>query len=183
MTPAEHIAKLKATVAALERNKPFAIAVQTVHALRVLRIFDKGIEGASYSTRPIRVENTKLRRTNKGKSGKAQKTSYFEGGYYELKKAQGFNPNKVNLRLTNDLQSDFANAQMTEGSGRPPVGKPIKVNDYIFVESIRRSENVKKLQANIARYGDFTRFTPEERTKFVTILQEEFNKMLQQPEQ
>lgn len=180
MTAAEHIAKLKAQVKALETNKPFAIAVQTVHALRVKRIFDDGIPNAAYSKKPIHVENTQLRRTNKGKTGKAEKTSYFAGGYYELKKTQGFNPDKVNLRLTNDLQSDFANAQMTSGAGAPPAGKAIRVNDYIFVEAIRRPNNVKKLRANIKRYGDFTRFTPQERTTFANVLTVEFNKMLQQ---
>jgi len=179
MTAQEHVAKLQKQVQAIAANKPFAIAVQSVHALRVLRIFDKGIEGASYNKdKEIWVENTQLRRTNSGKSGRASKVSYFKS-YYDLKANQKFDPNKVNLRLTNDLQSDFANAQMTNGTGRPPVGKAIKVNDYIYVEALRRSNNVKKLRQNIKRYGDFTRFTAEERSKFANVLTSETNKLLQ----
>jgi len=179
MTAQEHVAKLQKQVQAIAANKPFAIAVQSVHALRVLRIFDKGIDGASYNkSKEIWVENTQLRRTNSGKSGRASKVSYFKS-YYDLKANQGFDPNKVNLRLTNDLQSDFANAQMTSGAGRPPVGKAIKVNDYIYVEALRRSNNVKKLRQNIKRYGDFTRFTAEERSTFAKVLTFETNKLLQ----
>jgi len=177
MTSAEHIAKLRASVRALDENKPFAIACQTVHALRVVRIFDKGIDGASYNTtKPINVENNQLRRTNRGKSGNAEQTSYFES-YYELKKAQGFDPNRVNLRLTNDLQSDFANSPMTSGTATP-VGKVIKVSDTLYIEALRRANNVKKLRANIRRYGDFTRFTQEERAKFNETLTFEFNRLI-----
>ena len=180
MTAQEHVAKLQKQVQAIAANKPFAIAVQSVHALRVLRIFDKGIEGASYTGGEMWIADDKLRKSGNhtGKTGKRIKTSYYKS-YADMKRQQGFTGGQVNLRLTNDLQSDFANAQMTNGAGRPPVGKAIKVNDYIYVEALRRSNNVKKMRGHIARYGDFTRFTNEERTKFAETLNKEFDKLLQ----
>lgn len=179
MTPQEHIAKLKASVKALEENKPFAIAVQSVHALRVLRIFDKGIDGASYTGGPMYIADNKLRKAGNhtGKTGKPIKTSYYKS-YADMKKQQGFTGGQVNLRLTNDLQSDFANSPQTNGTGRPPAGKAIKINPNIYIEALRRPLNQKKLRGHIARYGDFTRFTNEERTKFAETLNFEFDKLL-----
>ena len=179
MTQAEYIVSLQRKAEILRTNAPLAIAAQVVHAMRVERIFDKGIEGANYNTtKPIWVSNTQLRRKNKGKSGKATKVSYFPS-YYALKRDQGFDPNSVNLRLTNDLQSDFANSAKTSGTGKPPVGKVIKVSNALYIEAIRRSNNVKKLRANIKRYGNFLAFTQAERAKFHEINKIEFIKLMQ----
>jgi len=180
MTIEEHIAKLRSQVKALDGNKPFAIAVQSVHALRVKRIFDTGISGAAYNkSKPLYVSDKNLRSNgnHRGKTGKPIKTTYFKS-YYDLKAAQGFNANVVNLRLTNDLQSDFANAQLTSGTGAPPAGIAIKVNDNLFIEAIRRPKNVKKLNGLVKRYGNFTLFTTEERAAFNKVLTFEFNKLM-----
>jgi hypothetical protein len=179
MTSAEHIAKLRASVKALDENRPFAIAVKSVHALRVLRIFDKGIDGASYTGGPMYIADNKLRKggNHTGKTGKPIKTSYYKS-YADMKKQQGFTGGQVNLRLTNDLQSDFANSPQTSGTGRPPVGAAIKINPNIYIEALRRPLNQKKLRGHIARYGDFTRFTQEERDAFNKVLTFEFNKLI-----
>jgi hypothetical protein len=178
MTTEEHIKRLRATAQKLAQNVPLAIAAQSVHAMRVKRIFDDGVGGSYNSTREVWMDNTQLRRTNRGKTGKAEKTSWFKS-YKDLKVAQGFDGNKVNLRLTNDLQSDFANAPITSGTALN-VGKVIKVTDNIYIEGLRRPHNVKKLKANIRRFGDFTRFTDAERQAFKNVLQFEFNKLLKQ---
>jgi hypothetical protein len=179
VTQAEYIAKLNRQIEQLRTNAPLAIAAQHVHAMRVERIFDTPGVGGSYNrTKPIWVKNTELRRKNKGKSGKAQKTSYFSS-YYALKQDQGFDPNVVNLRLTNDLQSDFANSAKSNGVGRPQSGKVIKVSNALYVEAIRRPKNIKKLKANLKRYGNFLAFTPAERAKFHEINRIEFIKLLQ----
>jgi hypothetical protein len=74
VTQAEYIAKLNRQIEQLRTNAPLAIAAQTVHAMRVERIFDTPGVGGSYNrTKPIWVKNTELRRKNKGKSGKAQR--------------------------------------------------------------------------------------------------------------
>jgi len=179
VTQAEYIAKLNRQIEQLRTNAPLAIAAQTVHDMRVERIFDNPGVGGSYNrTKPIWVKNTELRRKNKGKSGKAQKTSYFSS-YYALKQDQGFDPNVVNLRLTNDLQSDFANSSKTNGTGRPPSGKVIKVSNSLYVEAIRRGNNMVKLKSNLKRYGNFLAFTQAERAKFYEINRQEFIKLLQ----
>jgi hypothetical protein len=177
MTTDEHIKRLRATAQKLAQNVPLAIAAQSVHAMRVKRIFDDGVGGSYNSTREVWMENTQLRRTNRGKTGKAEKTSWFKS-YKDLKIAQ-MGSDKVNLRLTNDLQSDFANAPITSGTALK-VGKVIKVTDNIYIEGLRRPNNVKKLKANIRRFGDFTRFTDAERQAFNKVLQFEFNKLLKQ---
>lgn len=179
MTVAEEIAKLKNQVRAIEQNRPFATAVQSVHAVRVVRIFDTGIAGAEYEkTKPLYASDKQLRRAgnNTGKNGKSIKSSYYKS-YFDLKQQQGFNPEVVNLRMTNDLQSDFANAQLSAGDNLN-VGKAIKINDNIYIEAIRRSENVGKLRGLKKKYGDFTRFTQTEREQFNTVLQRSFNRLL-----
>jgi hypothetical protein len=176
MTTDEHIKRLRATAQKLAQNVPLAIAAQSVHAMRVKRIFDDGVGGSYNSTREVWISNDKLRRKgNRGKTGKAEKTSWFKS-YKDLKIAQ-MGSDKVNLRLTNDLQSDFANAPITSGTALN-VGKVIKVTDNIYIEGLRRPNNVKKLKANIRRFGDFTRFTDAERQAFKSVLQFEFNKLL-----
>ena len=179
MTVQDHIAKLQAGLKALDQGKPLAIAAQTVHALRVVRIFDKEGTGGTYNkTRPLYVADKNLRRagSHRGKTGKPIKTTAFPS-YYALKRQQGFNPDIVNMRLTNDLQSDFANAPQTNGLNTP-VGNVIKVSNSLFMEALRRQNNVKKLKSGIKKYGDFTKFTKSERAKFAQIVQFELMKVL-----
>ena len=179
LTPQEYSAKLRAQAKALSELKPLQVAAQAVHAMRVERIFDTPGVGGSYNkTKPIWMKNSELRRKNKGKSGKATDTSYFSS-YYALKAAQGFDPDIVNLRLTNDLQSDFANSQKTNGTGTPPSGKVIKVNNGLYIEALRRGKNVQKLNANIKRFGNFIAFTKAERDEFHRIIAIEFKKMME----
>lgn len=179
LSPAQFAERLREQAKALKSALPMQMASQTVHAMRVTRIFDTPGVGGSYSKKPIWIKNSQLRRkVNKGKSGRAKESSYFAGGYYEAKKSQGFDPNVVNLRMTNDLQSDFANSQKTNTTGKPPVGKPIKVNNALYIEAIRRPENVRKLKENIKRYGAFTNFTQAERDEFYKVLAFEYKKLL-----
>lgn len=181
LTPQEYSAKLRAQAKALSELKPLQVAAQTVHAMRVERIFDTTGVGGSYSRKPIYVSDKNLRRAgpHKGKTGKTIKSSYFKDGYYGLKKNQGFDPNIVNMRLTNDLQSDFANSQKTNGTGTPPAGKVIKVNNGIYIEALRRGKNVQKLNANIKRFGNFIAFTKAERDEFHRIIALEFKKLME----
>ena len=125
------------------------------------------------------ISDDRLRKegNHTGKTGKPIKTSYYKS-YADMKKQQGFTGGQVNLRLTNDLQSDFANSPQKNGTGKPSAGKVIKVNNNIYIEALRRPLNVKKLRGHIARYGDFTQFTNEERAKFADTLNFEFDKLL-----
>lgn len=173
--------KLLSKAGLIKVNLPLQIAAQSVHADRVMRIFSDGIDGASYNkTNPLYVADKDLRRsgTHKGKTGKQIKTTYYPS-YYDLKQQQGFDPNTVNMRLTNDLQSDFANSQKTNTTGAPPVGEVIKVNNNLYVEALRRSENVDKLKGNIKRFGNFVAFTQKEKDDFQRIYAFEMTKLLQ----
>ena len=173
--------KLLSKAGLIKVNLPLQIAAQSVHADRVIRIFSDGISGASYNkTDALYVADKDLRRsgTHKGKTGKQIKTTYYPS-YYDLKQQQGFDPNTVNMRLTNDLQSDFANSQKTNTTGAPPTGQVIKVNNNLYVEALRRSENVDKLKGNINRFGNFVAFTQKEKDDFQRIYAFEMNKLLQ----
>ena len=181
LTPEQFAAKLREKAKAIAINKPLQDAAQSVHADRVIRIFSDGISGASYNkTNPLYVADKDLRRagTHKGKTGKQIKTTYYPS-YYDLKQQQGFDANKVNLRLTNDLQSDFAHSDKTTTTGIPPVGEVIKVNNNLYIESIKRPENITKLNALVEKYGNFVAFTQKEKDDFQRIYAFEMTKLLQ----
>ena len=201
LTPEQFAAKLREKAKAIALNAPLQIAAQSVHADRVIRIFSSGIAGESYNkTDALYVYDKNLRRKgnhegkpfdsgrtvksgkNKGKSitwTKANnKTTYF-ASYYDLKREQGFNPDVVNLRLQNDLQSDFANSARTNTAGVPPTGEVIKVNNDLYVESLRRDINVKKLEGLVEKYGNFVAFTQKEKDDFQRIYTFEMTKLLQ----
>ena len=181
LTPEQFAAKLREKAKLIAINKPLQDAAQSVHADRVIRIFSDGIDGASYNkTNPLYVADKDLRRsgTHKGKTGKQIKTTYYPS-YYDLKQQQGFDPNKVNLRLTNDLQSDFAHSQKTNTTGVPPVGEVIQVNNTLCIESIKRPENQTKLRVLVEKYGNFVAFTQKEKDDFQRIYAFEMTKLLQ----
>ncbi len=161
MTTVEFVASLKGTAASLQDGKALQRAANTVHADRVERIFDTGAVARGYSTKPIWIANKNMRGgVNKGKSGKATKTSYFQGGYKEYKSVSNFASTNVNFRNTNDLQSDFSNGRVTT-----------KVNNFLFVEEIKRDENMDKINGNIERFGDFIKFTTSDIDTFNKILE------------
>jgi hypothetical protein len=168
LTISEYARQLIKAIDTIDSGKPLRIAAQSVHAIRVDRIFNKGIDGASYSTRsPIYIS---AKQTRRGKGGKYT-------NYTAFKQAIGFKGN-VNLRVTNDLQMDFANSSKDSGTGAASVGEVIKVNNGLFIEEIRSAENVKKLNGNIKRFGNFIEFTNEEKKTFDTVLEQEIIKIL-----
>lgn len=175
LTTQQYIQKLREAQKNLE--KPLAIAAQSVHADRMVRIFDAGTVARGYDmTKELWVADSKLRRNGShiGKTGKRIKTTYFKS-YYDLKQKQGFDPNEVNFRLTNDLQSDLANSQK---SANFSVGKVIRISNSLYVEALRRPLNVKKLEGLENRFGPFTKFTTTERKKFNDIIKAEMFRLL-----
>jgi hypothetical protein len=77
------------------------------------------------------------------------------------------------------LQSDFANSARTNTAGVPPTGEVIKVNNDLYVESLRRDINVKKLEGLVEKYGNFVAFTQKEKDDFQRIYAIEMTKLLQ----
>lgn len=152
LTPKQFAAEIKKRADLLKKqNKPLQIAAQSVHALRVKRVFHDGLDSnnssiGNYATSPeVWIENDYHRRggNNGGKTGRAQKTSYYKS-YADFKKSQGFGSNIV-LRQTNRLQSDFANRQISPNSDNIPKSKPIKVNVNRYIERIT-SQNAPKIE-------------------------------------
>ncbi len=148
--------------------------------MRVERIFDTGSVARGYNkTQELYVADKDLRSagSHTGKTGKPIKTTYFKS-YFDLKGQQGFDNSKVNFRLTNDLQMDFANSTLDPSTGKADAGKPIKVNNLLFIEALRRSKNQDKLKGLKARFGDFTIFYPNEKATFIKVITFETNKLL-----
>jgi hypothetical protein len=177
LTTQQFIAKLREQQKQL--YKPLAIAAQSVHADRMFRIFDTGTVARGYDkTQELWVADDKLRKQGShiGKTGKRIKTTYFKS-YYDLKQKQGFDPNEVNFRLTNDLQSDLANSQKTNSTALN-VGQVIKVSNRLYQEALRRPKNAEKLEGLESRFGPFTKFTQAERKKFNDIIEFEMRKLL-----
>lgn len=165
-------------------NVPLKVAAQTVHALRINRIFHVGLNasagkiGTYNSTNELWASDDQLRRagTHRGKTGKPIKTSYYKS-YKELKAQQGFRNDRVNLRMTNDLQSEFANINISKSSNSVPKStSPIKVNPNKYIE---RVNNLDKIRGIEAKYGDVFGFTKGEISKFYKVYNFEAKKILE----
>jgi hypothetical protein len=170
LTPEQFAQGILNSIKSIESGRALQVAAQSVHAERVVRIFDKGIEGAKYSDRsPIYISPTQ---TRSGKGGKF-------ANYAAFKNSIGFDGGKVNLRVTNDLQMDFANSRVNTGASRADAGQVIKVNNFLFIEEIRSQENVKKLNDNLKRFGNFIAVTPKEEELFNRVLDGELKRDLQ----
>lgn len=173
LTIAQWVQKQRKLQEDIRRGLPLEIAARTVHTLRVNRIFHEGRNtaggsiGAYDRTRELWVPDSNLRRngSHRGKTGKPIKTTYFKS-YFALKSEQGFDAGTVNLRLTNDLQSDFANARLSKGSDNVPTTPPIKVSPALWKEELRRSKNVDKMNGNERRFGRIFGATKQEEEQF-----------------
>lgn len=160
------------------------LAVRSAHAEMTTRIFSKGELTAggkigSYDdTKPLYVEDSKLRKsgTHKGKTGKSIKTSYYKS-YKALRQQQGAESAFVNVRFTNDLQSDFANADLSSTSNALATPKPQLVRadakEIVYQVSLKRALNIKKKEGLEDKYGEI--FAPSEKEKqtFYTVLRKE----------
>jgi len=181
LTPEQYAKKLLGHIKILKEGEPLRIAAQTVHADRVERIFDIGSVARGYNkTKEVWIDNNLVRggATNSGKTGRAKKTSYFKS-YFDAKGKMGFDNSKVNFRLTNDLQMDFANSNVDSSTSKADPGKPIKVNNQLYIEALRRKDNQDKLDGLKSRFGDFTKFTNQERVKFLKIMELETLKLFE----
>jgi len=185
LTISQWIAKQNKLRAKLRVGKPLEIAARTIHSERVKRIFHEGLnsDGASIGAydkkKSLWVPDSKLRRqgSHRGSTGKTIKTTAFPS-YYALKRQQGFNPDVVNLRLTNDLQSDFANARLSKSDDSVPNTPPIKVSPTLWKEELRRDDNVKKVDGLEERFGRIFAPTKRERDEFQRVGELEMRKLL-----
>lgn len=186
LTLKEHFAKMKKQAKELAKeNIPLRIAARTTHAIITNRIFHEGKNSAGGSignyntTTELWVEDKNLRRsgTHRGKTGKPTKTSYYKS-YKALKQQQGFNPSVVNLRLQNELQSDFANVPMGPSNNSTPEPDTIRVSVNEYVIKLRKDVNVQKMNGLEDKYGSIFKHTKKEKKLFRKVAQKELIKFL-----
>ncbi|MHA1289470.1 hypothetical protein DRO66_00320 [Candidatus Bathyarchaeota archaeon] len=137
------------------------------------RIFIDGGNSAGgkigeYSVKPYYANpKTSPTATNKtGKTGKTIQGGYYKGGYKEFRAQQGRESGFINQRLTNNLQSDFNNAE--SGFVLQQTG------DLTYSIVIDRPENIRKIEGQEKRFGPiFTELTKDEELLMLQSL--EFN--------
>lgn len=178
MTMDEYIKVLDKRIAAIDKIGPgLFVAVKSVQALQVERIFESGLAsdntkiGQYNSTDPLYVsnQNSPIKGSGKGKpnlegKSKKTKTTYYES-YKDYRATIGRESGFVNLRLFGRLQSDLANA-------------PIQVNENTYDVRVS-SESYGKLKGNEKRFGKkITRLTDEENKTYLKVLNFELNKII-----
>lgn len=183
----EFILKLDKIITDKNLLIPFERAVRSVHAEMTTRIFSKGLNtsgakmGQYDNSKEIWASDKNLRKkgTHKGKPNEAGKrktikTSYYKS-YKDLRQQQGVESNFVNIRMTNDLQSDFANAEMSKTSNAIAKATPVKVSELIYQFTLKRDLNAKKKEGMEDKHGEIFKLTKGELDNFYTILRKEIN--------
>lgn len=149
----------------------FVEAAASAHEIMDTRIFEEGLNTArssigSYSNSPglyVNPKSAQVRKKSfrpKGKTGKTKfkngerhLTRWFES-YNEFQKTQSFSSASVNLRLTNNLRSDFQNS--------------LTIRDkWLVTTGVKSDENEKKVEGHEAKYGVIFDLSEEERNHFV----------------
>ncbi len=199
MTQAEWTKKHRDVLKSLTTvNRPLRIAASAAMKDMGLRIFEEGRKSdgsliGQYDTkRPMYINpDTSPRATGNKKlglqglkptegkhgdhtfkDGSVHKTTYVNN-YKDFRNRIGRRIDKVNLVLSGDLQSDFAN-----GKASNPIPKKVNANEYVV--TLARPENQKKRDGLEDKYGIIFHHTTEEIAKFVKIadleLRNEFSK-------
>lgn len=186
MTIEELNKKLEKRIKNIEKiSVPLKKAVISTMAGMNQRIFVMGklsnmqkIGQGKYSDKELWVSDERLPRKGnhrgkpnaKGKTRKI-KTTYYKN-YTALKKAMGrYTNGVVNLRLTNDLQSDFNNAPVSN-SGGVSAPKPLEINKLTFAILLRR--NSLKKEGLEEKYGAIFLLTKVEKERFYKTFQKEW---------
>ena len=189
MTTEEYIKKNRVALEAIVKlDIPLKIAVYTIVGEQSIRIFQDGLNSAgskigSYNNSvALYVNTTKsapIKNAPKGKNGDVKfkngnphKSTYYKS-YKEFRSKQKRESGFVNLRLTNELQSDFSNSKVSVSSTKVVAGKPIKVNVHFYKTELKKDINQKKREGLENKYGRIFKLTKEEKTKFLSILQKE----------
>lgn len=107
------------------------------------------------------------------KNGKPHKTTYVKN-YKDFRNRIGRRIDKVNLVLTGDLQSDFANGKVSN-----PIPKKVSTHEYVV--TLSRQSNQDKREGLEKKYGTIFFHTKGEVAKFIKIagqeLRNEFTKL------
>jgi len=198
MTTQEFIEKQrKAFANIIAKDEPLRLAALTAHKDMTKRIFVDGKNAndgniGQYDTkRPLYVNPKKSPGAATGNkikgieglnppTGKTGKTHFADGtphkttylnNYKEYRSRIGRKVDKVNLVLSGDLQSDFAN-----GNIKNPVTH--KVNQHEYVVTLSRQTNQDKREGLEKKYGEIFSHTTSEVQKFVKIAEQELKNEL-----
>lgn len=185
MTINDLIQKLENYITEIKKGDVVKIAAIGTSAIMVERIFEKGLksDGSKIGTYDSENEiyeypnNLPRRQSPKGKPGaernvKNRKTVYFKS-YQDLRAKQGRESSFVNLRLTNDLQSDMANSGVSKSSDKIASPNPIMISPNEYQLRLRRKENVQKRIGLEKRYGTIFDLTKDEQKLFLNTVQKE----------
>ncbi len=180
MTTQQYIAKIRNKLQTLKQNnKPLAIAVASVHADQMERIFvdgkgsDNGRIGSYNTTKPLYVSPEISPKTfpKKGKTGETKfkngrdhKTGFFNS-YKEYRQKQGRQTSFVDLKLSGQLQKDISNSLT-------------KVTPNKWVTGTKNSKNSDKLNGAEDKYGKIFSLSKPEKNDFKKVLQFEVIKFL-----
>lgn len=105
----------------------------------------------------------------------ANRSSTYFPSYRAMRKEIGRESGFINLRLTNDLQSDFANADVAPS--RTSIGNkynPHKINSFTYAIKLTRQVNREKRKGLEKRFGKIFDMTKDETRKFNEALTKEF---------
>lgn len=166
-------------------GKAFEIAVKSIVAEQTVRIFQKGQKsdgtpiGQYNRSKPLYVYTPPAPKkvTGKGKKGKKIKGGYYKN-YAAFRQQQGRESGFVNIRLTNELQSDFANSRVGKSSKRIAKARPIKINRYLYQVLIKKAINIQKVQGLEGKYGAIFAPTRREQKRLVEFLNFELQREL-----
>lgn len=189
MTTEELIKKQRTAFnAIIQKDEPLRLAALTAHKDATLRIFTDGRNSnggniGQYATSPPMYINPKTSPGNVRKlapvgkhgdkvfkNGKPHKTAYVDS-YKDYRNKIGRKTDKVNLVLSGDLQSDYAN-------GRVSNPTPKKVDAHTYVVTLAREVNQKKRDGLEDKYGTVFFHTKDEQAKFFKIANLEFKNQL-----
>lgn len=184
----DEISRLRRIVDIVDSDDtPIRRAAQAVHAKQTVRIFEDGKSstgssiGSYKQNAPVYV-NPKLApksfapRGKNGdttfKNGKKHKTGYFPS-WGKHREAIGREGGKVNLRYSNDLQSDFANATVSKSETKVASPEPTKIETGVYATTLNRQVNIDKKKGLEAKYGDVFKLTEGERSFYIDVLDKE----------
>lgn len=183
MTIDQYIASLDAKTAKLKTGEALGRAATGTHAEMTRRIFERGENAnggkiGSYNTTnelwidPDKYPKSPSPRSKPGSNRTAKKTVYYTS-YKAVRDGMGRESGFVNLRMNNDLQSDFANASVSASSDEIATPTPKKVDANTYVVALSRSENVEKKKGLEQKYGKIFATTKQEKELFKKSLEKE----------
>ncbi len=174
ITAKQLVAKFAEVQGLIDTGRIVEIAARDSQSQSVVRIFQNGLTSTGgpigkYSKKPAYFSPTNTPRdtNHKGKAGKRIKTGFYPGGYAELRAQQGRESSFVNVRFTNELQSDYSNSDVSRTSNKIATPKPIKAGDNTFLITLNKEVNIEKRKGLEGKYGRIFDLTSGEEQTFL----------------